>query len=58
VSGQSYYDFVKSPILEPLGIYRTFFKTPSKDVDAVTLCYNTLDDATSVRITCPKLGDD
>ena len=58
VSGQSYYDFVKARILDPLGMHRTFLKTPSANNDAVSLCYNALDDATAAPITCPKLGDD
>lgn len=58
VSGQSYFDFIQSRILEPLGMTRTSFQTPTNNVDNVTVCYNTLDDASAVPINFPKMGDD
>lgn len=57
-SGQSYYDFVKTRLLDPLDMHRTFLKTPPAETDNVSRCYNALDDATSAPITCPRLGDD
>lgn len=58
LSGQSYFDFVQTRILDPLGMDRTFLKTPPSSVANVSLCYNALDDGTSAPITCVKAGDD
>lgn len=58
VSGQSFFDFIQSRLLEPLGMDRTSFQTPSNKVEGVTVCYNTLDDSSPVAINCPKMGDD
>jgi CubicO group peptidase (beta-lactamase class C family) len=58
LSGQSYFDFVQSRILDPLGMKRTFLKTPPSDLDNVATCYNALDDGTSAPITSVKAGDD
>lgn len=58
VSGQSYFDFMQSRLLDPLGMERTSFQTPSKSVDGVAVCYNALDDASTVPIDFLKMGDD
>ncbi|KAJ8125688.1 hypothetical protein O1611_g7950 [Lasiodiplodia mahajangana] len=58
LSHQSYFEFVQSRIFDPLGMTRTFLKTPPSSLDNVGKCYNTLDDGTSVPIPCVKLGDD
>ncbi|RBA15496.1 hypothetical protein BFJ72_g3455 [Fusarium proliferatum] len=58
VSGQSYFDFMQSRLLNPLGTERTSFQTPSKSVEGVTVCYNALDDASTVPIDFLKMGGD
>lgn len=58
LSHQSYFDFVQTRILDPLGMDRTYLKTPPSDLDNVGKCYNALDDGTSAPITCVKAGDD
>ncbi len=58
LSGESYFDFVQSRILNPLGMDRTFLKTPPSSMDNVGKCYNALDDRTYAPITCVKAGDD
>ncbi|KAM0248984.1 hypothetical protein ACHAP5_003193 [Fusarium lateritium] len=58
VSGQSYFDFVQSRLLKPLGLERTSFRTPSKDAEDVAVCYNALDDASVAPINYPRMGDD
>ena len=58
LSGESYFDFVQSRILDPLGMDRTFLKTPPSNVGNVGKCYNASDDGTSAQITCVKAGDD
>ncbi|CZT04740.1 uncharacterized protein RAG0_11093 [Rhynchosporium agropyri] len=57
LSGESYVDFVKSRIFDPLGMNRTFLLTPPSDLDNVGACYNTLDDGRYAQIPCVKLGD-
>ncbi|KAG4274678.1 hypothetical protein FPRO04_09042 [Fusarium proliferatum] len=54
----SYFDFMQSRLLNPLGMERTSFQTPSKSVEGVAVCYNTLDDASTVPIDFLKMGDD
>jgi CubicO group peptidase (beta-lactamase class C family) len=58
VSGQSYFDFLQSRLLDPLGMERTFFQTPSKSVDGVAVCYNALENASTVPIDFLRMGDD
>ncbi|KAM4057077.1 beta-lactamase [Hirsutella rhossiliensis] len=58
LSKESYFDFVQSRILDPLGMTRTYLKTPPPDLDNVGKCYNAPDDGTSAPITCVKAGDD
>nr|POE77995.1 protein flp [Quercus suber] len=58
LSKESYSDFVQSHIFDPLGMVRTYLKTPSIDVENVSKCYNTLDDGSPACIPCPKVGDD
>ncbi|SCV36355.1 uncharacterized protein FFB14_06053 [Fusarium fujikuroi] len=58
VSGQPYFYFMQSRLLDPLGMERTSFQTPSKSVHGVAVCYNTLDDASAVPIDFLKIGDD
>jgi len=58
LSGESYFNFVRKRIIEPLGMDRTSLKTPPSSTDNVALCYNALDDGTSAPIPCLKLGDD
>ncbi|KAH6848208.1 beta-lactamase/transpeptidase-like protein [Chaetomium sp. MPI-CAGE-AT-0009] len=58
LSGMSYFDFVQTRILDPLGMTRTYLRTPPADLDNVGKCYNALDDGTSAPITCIKPGDD
>lgn len=57
LSGQTLDKFINSRILRPLGMRRTFLKTPPADVEDVATCYNALDDATPTPITSPKVGD-
>ena len=57
LSGESYFDFVHSRILNPLGMDRTFFKTPPSSIDNVGKCYNALNDGTSAPSICVKAGD-
>ena len=57
LSGQSYRDFVKSRILEPLGMDRSFLQTPPPGTPNVSECYNALDDSSTAPISCPKAGD-
>lgn len=57
LSHESYFDFVQSRIFDPLGMTRTFLKTPPSDLDDIGKCYNALDDGTSAPITCTKSGD-
>ncbi|QBZ56204.1 hypothetical protein PoMZ_01110 [Pyricularia oryzae] len=54
LSRQSYFDFVKSRIIDPLGMSRTFLQTPPADVDNSSICYNTLDDKSTAPIPCAK----
>ncbi|KAH6630928.1 beta-lactamase/transpeptidase-like protein [Chaetomium sp. MPI-SDFR-AT-0129] len=58
LSKESFFDFIQSRIFDPLGMTRTFLKTPPLDLDNVGKCYNALDDGTSAPITCVKVGDD
>nr|ODN97871.1 hypothetical protein L204_03296 [Cryptococcus depauperatus CBS 7855] len=58
LSGESFFDFVQRRILDPLGMTRTFLKTPNANLDDVGKCYNTLDDGTAAAITPIKRGDD
>ncbi|KAH0840709.1 hypothetical protein AYO21_00637 [Fonsecaea monophora] len=58
LSNESYFDFVQTRLLDPLGMTRTFLKTPPSDLDNVGKCYNALDDGTSAPITAVKAGDD
>lgn len=58
LSGQSYFDFVQTRIFDPLGMSRTFLKTPPASIDNRASCYNTLDDLSAVPIPCAKTGDD
>ncbi|SCO48032.1 uncharacterized protein FFMR_08941 [Fusarium fujikuroi] len=58
VSGQPYFYFMQSRLLDPLGMERTSFQAPSKSVHGVAVCYNTLDDASAVPIDFLKIGDD
>jgi CubicO group peptidase (beta-lactamase class C family) len=57
-SNESYSDFVQSRIFDPLGMTRTYLKTPPADLDNVGKCYNALDNGTFVPITSVKAGDD
>lgn len=57
LSGQSFGDFVRSRIFEPLGMERSFLKTPPSNIDNVSKCYNALDDSSVAHITSPKPGD-
>ncbi|QGI66470.1 hypothetical protein CEK26_010427 [Fusarium fujikuroi] len=57
-SGQPYFYFMQSRLLDPLGMERTSFQTPSKSVHGVAVCYNTLDDASVVPMDFLKIGDD
>ncbi|KAK8071934.1 hypothetical protein PG996_005282 [Apiospora saccharicola] len=54
----SYYDSVQERIFDPLGMSRSFLKTPTSDVDNISKCYNTLDDLSTAPITCSRVGDD
>ncbi len=54
LSGQSYFDFVKARVLDPLGLDRTFLRPASPNTENVAKCYNALDDATAVPVPCPK----
>ncbi|KAI9888222.1 MAG: hypothetical protein M1814_000953 [Vezdaea aestivalis] len=58
LSGESILDFVQSRIFDPLGMERTFLKTPPSNIDNVSLCFNVLDDGSPVPIPCVKAGDD
>src|SRR3569833_2572680 len=58
LSGQSWFDFVQSRILDPLGLDRTFLKAPPVGTSDVATCYNARDDATTVPVPCPKAGND
>lgn len=58
LSGESYFNLVQSHILGPVGLDRTFLKTPPPRIDNVFKCYNALDDRISAPITCAKAGDD
>ncbi|KAL5893479.1 hypothetical protein ACKVWC_004411 [Pyricularia oryzae] len=58
LNGQSYFDFVKSRLLDPLGMSRTFLQTPPADVDNNSVCYNTLGDKSTAPITCAKTRTD
>ncbi|KAF4440357.1 putative D-aminoacylase [Fusarium austroafricanum] len=57
ISGQSYSDFLQTRLLEPLGMERTSFRTPSKNVEGVTVPYNALDNASTVPINFLWMGD-
>ncbi|KAK4141290.1 beta-lactamase/transpeptidase-like protein [Dichotomopilus funicola] len=54
LSKESFFHFIQSRIFDPLGMTRTFLKTPPLDLDNVGKCYNALDDGTSAPITCVK----
>lgn len=54
VSGQSYFSFVRSRLLKPLGLNRTWFQTPSHDVEDVSVCYNILMIVLSHPSTAPE----
>jgi CubicO group peptidase (beta-lactamase class C family) len=58
LSKESFFDFIQTRIFDPLGMTRTYLKTPSSELDNVGKCYNALDDGTSAPITCVKVGDD
>ncbi|KAI5865741.1 putative D-aminoacylase [Durotheca rogersii] len=58
LSQQSYFDFVQSRILDPLGMTRTYLKTPPSDLDNVGKCYNALGNGTSAPVTCVQAGND
>ncbi|PVI00850.1 beta-lactamase/transpeptidase-like protein [Periconia macrospinosa] len=58
LSGQSFFDFVQNRIFNPLGMDRTFLRTPPSTIEDVGTTYNTLDDGTTVPITAVKMGDD
>ncbi|KAJ9490055.1 hypothetical protein VN97_g3201 [Penicillium thymicola] len=58
VSGVSWFEFVQSRILDPLGLDRTYLKPPPSGIQDVTQCYNALDDASTVPISGPKAGQD
>ena len=58
VSGRSNHDFVQKRIFDPLGMSRSFLKTPAPDIDNVSKCYNALVDLSTTPITCSRAGDD
>ena len=58
VSGVSYADYVKTHIFDPLHMESSLLSTPPSTKDNVAKAYNTLEDATPVRITAPEMGDD
>ncbi|WVO15585.1 hypothetical protein L204_103245 [Cryptococcus depauperatus] len=58
LSGESLFDFVQRRILAPLGMTRTFLKTPDASLDNVGKCYSTLEDGTAATITPVRYGDD
>ena len=58
LTGLPWSDVVTSSITEPLGLTRTFFRTPPSAVDNVAESYNALDDGTPTPICCVKAGDD
>ncbi|CAG5178710.1 uncharacterized protein ALTATR162_LOCUS8837 [Alternaria atra] len=58
LSGQSFSDFVQERIFNPLGMNRTFLKTPPSELDDIGTTYNALDDGASAPITAVKVGDD
>ncbi|KAJ5199240.1 hypothetical protein N7491_000204 [Penicillium cf. griseofulvum] len=58
VSGVSWFEFVQSRILDPLGLDRTYLKPPPSGIPNVTQCYNALDDGSTTPIPCPKGGQD
>ncbi|KAI1178439.1 putative D-aminoacylase [Nemania sp. FL0916] len=57
LSQQSYFDFIQSRIFDPLGMTRTYLKTPPSHLHNVGKCYNALDDGNSVPVPCVKFGD-
>ncbi|KAJ5827588.1 hypothetical protein N7447_004351 [Penicillium robsamsonii] len=58
VSGVSWFEFVQSRILDPLGLDRTYLKPPPSGITNVAQCYNALDDGSTVPIPGPKAGQD
>lgn len=58
LTGSPWCEFLNSRIIEPLGMRRTFFKTPPSDVGNVAKSYNTLDDGSPTPIDNVKTGDD
>lgn len=58
LSKESFFGFIQSRIFDPLGMTRTFLKTPPLDLDNVGKCCNALDDGTFAPIICVKVGDD
>jgi CubicO group peptidase (beta-lactamase class C family) len=58
LTGSPWSALLRSRIIEPLDMERTYFQTPPSSIDNVARCYNTLDDGTPVPITCVKTGDD
>ncbi|CDM30445.1 hypothetical protein DTO013E5_2597 [Penicillium roqueforti] len=58
VSGISWFEFVQSRILDPLGLDRTYLKSPPPGTQNVTQCYNALDDGSTTPIPYPKGGQD
>lgn len=57
LSGLTYSDFVTSRLTHPIGMPRTFFKTPQAGTDNVATCYNVLDDGTPTPVPCVNTGD-
>ncbi|KAJ5959871.1 uncharacterized protein N7479_007021 [Penicillium vulpinum] len=58
VSSISWFEFIQTRILDPLGLDRTYLKSPPSGIQDVTQCYNALDDASTTPISCPKAGQD
>jgi CubicO group peptidase (beta-lactamase class C family) len=57
MSGHDYSEFVQDRIFEPLGMTRTFLKTPN-GVSNVAKCYNVLDDGKATWIKGTDAGND
>ena len=49
-------EVLRSRIIKPLGLERTFFQVPPANLDNVAKCYNTLDDGTPTPIDSPSGG--
>lgn len=57
LSGQTEADFINTRVFEPLDMRRSFLHSPPSGTENVAICYNALDDGTTVPVPSPKLGD-